>query len=107
MKHYSDAGGQSYLPLTNINAAGCCSRFGDSAFERKDLDVEELEVLCRQSIDVDQQVLEPLTTLTGIENVIVMGRVSEDWAEFLVRCMETAPGTQAGNFEHRTTVQWD
>jgi hypothetical protein len=106
MKHYGDAGGQSHLPWTNIRAPVCCSRFGNSSFGRKNLDVEELEALCRQSVDVDQQVLEPLVRLRGIDNVEVVGRVTEDWARYLKGCLQSPPGTKVGRFEHRTTVSW-
>jgi hypothetical protein len=88
VKHHSDAGGQSQLPWTDIPAVGCCSVFGNSAFGRKGLGVDELERLCRQSIDVDQQVLEPLARLRGIENVRLVGRVSEDWAAFLRKSIQ-------------------
>ena len=74
VKHHSNAGGQSQLPWTSIPAVGCCSVFGNSVFGRKDLDVNGLEKLCRQSIDIDQQVLEPLARLRGIENVRLVGR---------------------------------
>lgn len=87
-KHYSDAGGQSHLPWTDIPAVGCCSQFGKEAFGRKDLEINELEALCRQSIYVDQQVLEPLARLGGIENVQIVGRVTEEWAGFLRRSIQ-------------------
>jgi hypothetical protein len=70
--------------------------------------LEGLEVLCRQSVDVDQQVLEPLTKLRGVQNLEVGGRITDDWAEYLKVCMEGKPGTALDDevFEHRTTVQW-
>jgi len=70
--------------------------------------VKELEALCKQSVDVDQQVLEPLTKLRGVQNVKVVGRVTDDWAEFVKVCMEGKMGTTLddGVYEHRTAVQW-
>ena len=69
--------------------------------------LEGLEVLCRQSVDVDQQVLEPLTKLRGLQNVTVEGRITDDWAEYLKVCMKGEVGTTLDEvFEHRTHVQW-
>ena len=70
--------------------------------------LEMLEVLCRQSVDVDQHVLEPLTKLRGVQNVMVEGRTTDDWAEYLKVCMEGKVGTTLGDgvYEHKTLVQW-
>lgn len=106
MKHYSDAGGKLSLPWTDIPAVGCCSYFGDRAFGRKNFGVGELEALCRQSIDVDQQVLEPLTKLRGIRDAETVGRVSQDWVKFLKSCLQSSPGTNTRYFNHRTRVSW-
>jgi len=86
----------------------CCFSNLYAAFGRKGLNIDELEELCRQAIDVDQQVLEPLMELRGVGNVNVVGRITDDWAEFIKICMQDATGTktEAGTFEHRTVVQW-
>jgi hypothetical protein len=86
----------------------CCFQTSWGAFGRKNLNSQDLEVLCRQSVDVDQQVLEPLTKLRGVQNVEVVGRVTDDWAEFVKVWMEGKLGTtlEDGVFEHRTAVQW-
>jgi len=70
--------------------------------------LEELEVLCRQSVDVDQQVLEPLTKLRKVESVKVEGRITDDWAEYVKECMEGNLGMALGDgtYAHRTKVQW-
>jgi len=68
--------------------------------------LEGLELLCRQSVDVDQQVLEPLTKLRGVQNVKVEGRITDDWAGYVKICVEGNLGTTPGGrvYEHRTNV---
>ena len=100
-RHYSDRGWQQVED-------GCCFNYPNRAFGMDHLSLEELEVLCRQSVDVDQQVLDPLTKLRGVQNVKVEGRITDDWAEYLKVCMEGKSGTTLSGevFEHRTPVQW-
>lgn len=63
---------------------------------------------CRQSAIVDQQVLEPLTKLRGVGQVEVVGRVTDEWAEFLKLAMTGTPGTEMDGsvFEHEIFVKW-
>ena len=104
-KHYSEGGWRARFPFYDV---GCCFNTRGRAFGTRSLDVEELETLCRQSVDVDQQVLEPLTQLRGLQNVEVVGRITDDWAQFLKVRMEGKLGTtlDEGIYEHRSTVQW-
>jgi hypothetical protein len=101
VRHYSEGGWQH-------DYAGCCFNRPGRAFGMDYTSLEGLEVLCRQSIDVDQQVLEPLTKLRGLQNVTVEGRITDDWAEYLKVCMKGEVGTTLDDevFEHRTHVQW-
>jgi hypothetical protein len=91
-----------------IHYHGCCFNRVPRGFGRQGLNIEELEVLCRQSVDVDQQVLEPLTKLRGVQNVEVLGRITDDWAQFIEMCMQGTLGTTLddGVYEHSTAVQW-
>ena len=52
--------------------------------------------------------LEPLTELRGVVNVSVVGRVTNDWAEFIKICMQGAGGMsiKKGTFTHRTAMEW-
>jgi hypothetical protein len=113
MKHYSEGGWRS----RSQHDIGCCfhelsthfrRQWLNTAFGRRGLNIEQLEELCKQSVDVDQQVLEPLTKLRGVQNVKVVGRVTDDWAEFVKVCIQGKPGTSIddGVYEHRTTVRW-
>jgi hypothetical protein len=107
LKHYSESGRRpSYIRY--LPAAGCCFNNVPTGFGRQGLNIEELEVLCRQSVDVDQQVLEPLTKLRGVQNVEVVGRITDDWTQFIKLCMEGTVGTTLddGVYEHRTAVKW-
>jgi hypothetical protein len=115
LKHYSEGNKRpsfssypSYLPTS-----GCCFNHRPvtmlpRGFGRRCPSIEELEVLCRQSVDVDQQVLEPLTKLRGLQNVEVVGRITDDWAQFIKLYMEGKVGTTLddGVYEHRTAVHW-
>jgi hypothetical protein len=110
LKHYSEGGsGAPRFPRARAHGrAECCFNLTPTGFGRQGLNIEELEVLCRQSVDVDQQVLEPLTKLRGVQNVEVVGRITDDWAQFIKLCMEGKQGTTLddGVYEHRTAVQW-
>jgi hypothetical protein len=107
LKHYSESCRRpshiGYRP-----AAGCCFNNVPRGFGRQGLNIEELEVLCRQSVDVDQQALEPLTKFRGVQNVEVVGRITYDWAQFIKLCMQGTLGTTLddGVYEHGTAVQW-
>lgn len=52
----------------------------------------DMEALCWLSIDLDQQVLMPLTSLRGIRNVAVVGRITPERAEIPKACMSAEPG---------------
>ena len=67
--------------------------------------VEELERLCRLSIDADQQVLEPLLVLRGVGRVEVKGRVTDGWKRFLKGAMESGVGSEIGRFDHPETAR--
>ena len=101
VRHYSEGGWQG-------DHVGCCFNGLGRAFGMEYTSLEELEMLCKQSVDVDQQVLEPLTKLRGMQNVMVEGRITDDWAEYLKMCMEGKVGMTLGDgvYEHRTHVQW-
>jgi hypothetical protein len=101
VRHYTEGGWHG-------RHVGCCFNQPGRAFGMEHTSLEVLEVLCRQSVDVDQQVLEPLTKLRGVQNVMVEGRTTDDWAEYLKVCMEGKVGTTLGDgvYEHRTLVQW-
>jgi hypothetical protein len=83
-KHFSEAPGRR---------GKCCVFSAHSAFGRSNLNMVDLEGLCRMSMEADQQVLQPLTRLREIGNVKVVGRVTEEWAEFMKTCMEGKLGT--------------
>jgi hypothetical protein len=104
LRHYSQGGWQA-------RGVGCCFKtyvFAQGrAFGVEYESLEELELLCRQSVDVDQQVLEPLTRLRGVQNLKAGGRITDDWAGYLKLCMEGKPGTSLDeDFAHGTDVQW-
>jgi hypothetical protein len=105
LRHCSEEGWRAIVG----GFSGCCFNVPSSAFGKADLDIDELEVLCRQSVDVDQQVLEPLAKLRGMRDVQVLGRVTDDWARFLKSCMESEFGVRVIEtvYEHRTVAQWD
>jgi hypothetical protein len=52
------------------------------------------------AIEVDQQVLEPLAKLRGVELVKVVGRITDEWAEFLKRSIESGVGADVGALKH-------
>jgi hypothetical protein len=115
LKHYSEGNKRPSFSSSHSGppTSGCCFNHHPvtmlpRGFGRQGLSIEELEVLCRQSVDVDQQVLEPLTKLRGVQNVEVVGRITDDWAQFIKLCMEGKVGTTLddGVYEHRTAVQW-
>jgi hypothetical protein len=60
----------------------CCWFSVHNAFGWSDLNMEDLERLCRQSVEADPQVLQPLSRLMDIVNVKIVGRVTEEWARF-------------------------
>jgi len=99
-RHHSEGGWENICLGSRVSTSPRAYGMG--------LSTKELEVMCRQSVDVDQQVLEPLTKLRGVQNVKIEGRITEDWAEYLKICMEGELGTTLGIevFEHRTPVQW-
>jgi len=66
--------------------------------------IGQIQELCQQAIEVDQQVLEPLLQLRGVGSVTVIGRVSNEWAQFLKQTMETEAGKGVGTFEHVNPV---
>lgn len=102
VKHYSEGGWVPMYP----GQIGCCF-MSCNTFGMQNLYIEEFEELCRQSVDVDQQVLEPLTKLRGVHNAKVIGRVTDDWAQFVKECMEGNLGTTLDRvYEHRTDVEW-
>jgi len=78
----------------------CCEFQGFWVFGTKIDRVGQIQELCRKTIQIDQQVLEPLTSLRGVRSVKIVGRVTEGWAEYLKRVMENDAGTAAGAFEH-------
>ena len=78
----------------------CCTFSGWGACGRSIERIGQIQEICQQAIEVDQQVLEPLLRLRGVGSVTVVGRVSNEWAQFLKQTMETEAGKEAGTFEH-------
>jgi hypothetical protein len=83
---------QHYSEQPNIWGSCCFNSGRGVGFGRKGLNNDEIEVLCRQSIDTDQQVLKPLVSLRGVPEVAVVGRVSPEWTAYLKVCMTAEPG---------------
>jgi hypothetical protein len=65
-----------------------------------------LQELCKKSVDVDQQVLQPLNRLRGVRQVKVVGRVTDEWASYLKGRIEGEKGAAEVEFKHSTDVKW-
>jgi hypothetical protein len=80
--------------FSNVLLDGIPQTFGK--FNRPE---KELERLCRQEIDSDQQVLEPLLKLWGVGNVKIEGTISKEWTEYLKVPLESAERIDIGIFK--------
>jgi len=78
--------------VPNRRGTKCCGFSADKAFGKANLSQNDLERLCKQSVEADQQVLQPLAKLRGIPKVEVVGRVTDEWTAFLKACMEAKVG---------------
>jgi hypothetical protein len=80
----------------------CCALSGFLAWGKKIEYIGQIQELCKQAIASDERVLEPLVGIRGVpwSGVVVKGRVTDDWKEYLQMAMESENGTEVGDFDH-------
>lgn len=83
-----------------------CSETPSSAFGKRHLGVTELEQLCRMAQGVDQQVLEPLRDIRGVDTVYIVGNVEQDYGEYLKRTIMSPLDSKVEAFRHKNPVKW-
>jgi hypothetical protein len=82
----------------------CCNLFGHRIFGKLVTRVGEIQTLCEQAIEVDQQILAPLGELRGVAKVEINGRVTDKWARHLEKSIRSAVGVDIVPFEHGSAI---
>lgn len=83
----------------------CCNLFGYHVLGKYIQRIGEIQRLCQQAIEVDQQILTPLGTVRGVKEVIVSGRVTDEWAQYLTMSIQSARGVEVVAFKHSSAAE--